>query len=162
MSYPFQQHTLGFPLLGLYMSFCFGGLTTVSGLLGWPLVQLVARLCFMRKLPATCGQGLVMIYQFAESWVVPGLVLAYWRMEVCSRVGGCVLSNPICSVSCWWMGSVSRVSQSWCLLVSRTGTRASGWGVQGISVLVLVCWHEGLGLGVPRTGVSLLVGEIRS
>ena len=49
---------------------------------GWLLVWLVARLCFVLRLPATNGQGWVMRRLVAQLQAVLELVPAHWRVEL--------------------------------------------------------------------------------
>ena len=55
---------------------------------GWPLVCLVAGPCLVQRLLITGGRGWGRRCLAAETWLVPGLVLAHWWVEQCSGMGG--------------------------------------------------------------------------
>ena len=117
----------GYPLCGLYESFCCGRLTTVSG-----LVYMASPWSHWLLGPAFLGGcGLLVVgakHEEAGCRVpgVPGLALAYWWVEPMFMLGISCVCGPRSSVRLLVVGAVFSHSWLWCLRCTRSEERRVG------------------------------------
>lgn len=90
-----------------------------SGMLGWPLVRLVLRPCFMWRLLATGGCGQLWSYLVLGLWVLD--LVSTCCKQVSSFHGWNTEGIPKLLSACWWVGQ---------------NPGATGWGAQSALDLV--------------------------